>query len=274
MRRGNVLKTVNDDFRAAGVWSIVIHGLMFLIAFKLGDISGSKIPPPVVYSVTIEGGKKLGGISQAQKNNKTQIAPPKKVTEAPPPKKVVVPVKETKAVVKKTAEPAKSNVTVADPKAAKKPEVKPNKTVAKPPAKKEPSLADIDKELQKAVQRYQGESTDAGGSGFGAARLGGNGFGGGVTRPPEFFRYMNTLKSYIKSGWRWPDRNANLQVRIQIDIREDGEIVGLRKLISSGNVEFDDSGMRAVQLSNPVPPPPPSVYQYFKTVDITFDPRD
>ena len=131
----------------------------------------------------------------------------------------------------------------------------------------------VDKNYQQALQRYLGESGNAGGKGFGAAKLGGNGMGGGQVRPPEFFTYMKILEQHIKSGWRWNDTSAALVAQVQIEIEPDGKVrdVFLRK--GSGNSLYDDSIIRAVRKASPVPVPPDTVYQYFKSVLLTFDPR-
>ena len=220
--------------------------------------------PPVVYSVTIEAGKSLGGIQQtAKKETKEPPAPPKKVSGS-------VEVKPTEKQQKKDE---KAEISVRETKPAKKVETKPKEEKKPPKPVKTPSLSDINKQLDSALQRYLGESTAAGGKGFGAGQVGGKGMGGGAVRPPEFFRYRQLLESHVKEGWRWYDTNAALMAQVEFGISPEGELSDVRLAASSGNSEFDESALRAVRKASPVPAPPPAVYQFFKDVRMTFDPR-
>lgn len=291
----------SDEFKNAGlIFSLGTHVVLFLcLIFNFGSGWG-QFEQPVVYSVTIEGGKKLGGMSQVpDKNNKSQVAPPKNVSstqkkaeeqtkeEVKPEEKSVeekaVPLKkeepkiddkapvapiETPKVVepKKVQETPKEKTT--DPKkteAAKKPDLK------KPEAKKD-SQGDVNKKLDDALQRYLGESSNAGGSGFGAAAVGGNGMGGGVVRPPEFFAYLKKLEEYVKSGWVWSDTGGRPKAQVVFDIAPDGKISNVLITKGSGLRAYDDSVLSAIGKASPVPPPPPSVYQFFSSVRMTFDP--
>ena len=99
--------------------------------------------------------------------------------------------------------------------------------------------------------------------------------GGGVLRPPEFFTYTRLLEGYIKAGWRWPNRRQALVARVAMQLEPDGRVLNIELVSPSGNSEFDESVLRAVRKSSPVPPAPSSVYgKYFRNVTITFDPRE
>jgi colicin import membrane protein len=93
-------------------------------------------------------------------------------------------------------------------------------------------------------------------------------------RPPEFFVYEKIVRSRIKEAWRWYDTNTTLITQVAFEIDPDGRTTGVRITQSSGNSSFDDSVVRAVIKASPLPPPPESVYQFFKSVRVTFDPRD
>jgi colicin import membrane protein len=134
---------------------------------------------------------------------------------------------------------------------------------------------DIDKRLQSALQRYIGESTEAGGQGFGAGRVGGTGMGGGVVVPPEVIAYKKLILARIKDAWRWFDPNSSLINQVVFEIEADGRTKNVHVVKSSGNSGFDDSVIRAVMKASPLPPPPPNVYEkFFKSVRVTFDPRE
>ena len=256
-----------------------------MIYAAVGGLAG--LGAPVVYSVTLESGSKLGGKSQAPKENAKKSVPtpdvpqPKKKEEPEPepevedaevsiPKEKPTPKEKPKPTPKKE----KPKPTPKKEKPKEKPKVKP-KPKPKPKATpKRKSINDIDKALERAVKKYAGESTNAGGEGYGSTGAGGRGYGGGELRPPEFFRYRDILESHIKSGWRWHDPNSSLRAAVCFSLSETGQLSSIRLCSSSRDQKFDGSVTRAVQKANPVPPPPPSVYrQYFRSVRITFTPQ-
>ena len=297
--------------------------------------------PIVVYSVSVEGGKKLGGIQQVSKTGKKEpIVPYKKVEEqeAPAPKKEdtneeLVKIKEAEEKAKKEKElkekkekeeaeislkkkkeeeakkakeaeekakkeKAEKEKKAKEEAAKKAAEEKAKKEAAEKKAKEEAakkaaqnaknakpngvkggtgkadSTAALDTKLQKALQRYIGESSNAGGVGFGAAKITGeNGMGGGVVRPPEFFKYKEILEKHIKANWNWFDTSQPYKAQIQMSIDERGNITKYAIVTSSGNSRYDDSVLRAVQKATPVPPPPANVYEFFKDVRLTLEPQ-
>ena len=243
------------------------------------------LPEPVVYSVSIEPGKSLGGKSQLAKDDKpSEIAPVKNVkADSSPhedtkqdPKEVEKPVDDAEVSIaekRDTPQPAKPT-----PKATPKvtPKATPSSSSKANSKTKEKSDGDeVDKRLQAALQRYLGDSTDAGGKGFGAGRVGGKGMGGGEVRPPEFFKYRDILLARIKESWRWYDTSAAHITQIAFDMQPDGTAKNVRVVKGSGDSSFDESVVRAVIKASPFPAPPASVYEkYFKSVTTTFDPRE
>lgn len=248
----------------------------------------------IVYSVTLEGGKQIGGIGQlSQSDKKTPVAPPKNVSESSQELDQKKELQETKEAEQKVDDAEVSLAEKRKEEERKKRElerVEQEKKKAQEKKKKEEDEkkrkaeeakkkaaaqpADVSKDYQKALQRYLGESTEAGGKGFGAAKLGGNGMGGGVLRPPEFFTYRQILRNRVKSGWKWYNTSAALLANVAFAIAEDGTLSNVRIIQSSGNREYDDSVLRAVYKASPVPPPPQSVYEFFREVSMSFDPRE
>ncbi len=276
----------DDEFRLGLSVSVVAHvALAFIIFFRVFPDFGD-MPEPVVYSISIEGGKNLGGMSQVPKDDKpSPIAPMKNVAaetkqEAQPenevpkeePKKEVV--EDAEVSVAESKPTPKPTPPKATPKATPAP-TKKSDTATPSKTTKKSDGDEVDKSYQAAMQRYLGESSYAGGKGFGAARVGGSGMGGGVVRPPEFFTYEKIVRSRIKEAWRWYDTNSSRITVIAFEIEADGVIKNVRLVKSSGDSSYDDSVVRAAVKASPLPPPPPSVYeQYFKSVRITFDPRE
>ena len=264
------------------------HGLIALLFFRGYLISAHDLGKQTIYSVTLEGGESLGGISQVpDETKKSQAAPPKKTESQPEEVKEVkkeeaeVQIKEEKKeVVKEEKKVEKKEEKKEVKKEEKKVEEKPKETPKKveekkAEPKKQESGTDVNKKLQQAMQRYLGESSDAGGKGFGAGSLGpGKGMGGGTVMPPAFHRYKKLLQDKIKGGWRWYDTSAALMSEAVFDISAEGDISNVRISKGSGNYEFDQSVERAILKASPLPPPPPEVFVYFKSVRMIFDPKD
>ncbi len=269
--------------------SLIGHAAVAVVAivgFAFGGFGG--LPDPVIYSVTVEPGKALGGKSQLAKDDKPSPIAPVKNVKADSASKEKQEKPEEKPVEEKS--PENAEVSIADKKPTPQPSPKPTpkatpkvtskatpvakaKSDAKTKAKSDGD--EVDKRLQAAMQRYLGDSTDAGGKGFGAARVGGSGMGGGEIRPPEFFKYRDLLLARIKEAWRWYDVNASFITQIAFELAPDGTARNVRVVRSSGNATFDESVVRAVMKASPFPAPPVSVYaKYFKSVTTTFDPRE
>jgi colicin import membrane protein len=282
----------SEDYWRTGISaSLVGHVLLAILFFVKVFPDFGKVPEPVVYSISIEGGKNLGGMAQVPKDNKpSPIAPVKNVAAEAKPEVVTKPQPEKKTIEQQVDD---AEVSVAEKKPTPAPTAKPTPQKTPPPkvsptpvTKKSDQKArekevkksdgdDTDKRLQAALQRYLGESSDGGGKGFGAGRVGGSGMGGGVVRPPEFFIYEKVVRSRIKEAWRWYDTASTLITVIAFDIEPDGVIKNIKLVKTSGDSSYDESVLRAAAKASPLPSPPKSVYeQYFKSVRITFDPRE
>lgn len=129
----------------------------------------------------------------------------------------------------------------------------------------------LKKAIEKSASRYKGNSADAGGSGIGAAKIGGNDRGGGTLASVEFIRYRNALEAHIKGGWHWLAGTERLSAQVSVAILPDGVIQNAEILQSSGRSGFDESVLRAVYKASPVPAPPASLRDKFREVRIVFD---
>lgn len=265
-----------------GIYSSILGHVSIFVLAVFGLFGGwGDLPEPVVYSVTVEPGKSLGGKSQLakddkpspmspMKNVKAETSPEEQAKEKPVEEKPVDDAEVSVGEKKPTPQPTAKATPKATPKVTPTPSSK-----SKDKSKEKSSGDEVAKQLQAAMQRYTGDSTDAGGKGFGAGRVGGQGMGGGELRPPEFFRYRDLLLARIKESWRWYDVNANFITQIAFELQPDGTARNVRVVKGSGNPTFDESVIRAVMKASPFPAPPESVYtKYFKSVTTTFDPRE
>ncbi len=273
----------------------IVGIIAFVIAMERGSAINTR---QEVFSVTLEGGEKLGGFTQIPKDEKKHIAPaaseqlpssePEATKTAEPEQKeaeINKPSAVEEAAKLKLAE-EKKNEELKKAEEQKKKDEKEKKQ--KEELKKKQELDQQEKELEakkkkqrdklleKALKnakiRYEGESADAGGEGIGAAKLGGKGFGGGTLADPEFIAYMKLLDQLVHEKWNWLPGSDRLQATVEVYLQPDGQMSSVRIARPSGNSAFDDSVMRAVYGANPVPPPPPKFYETkFRVVTFSFD---
>ncbi len=287
------------------VFSLLLHLALIAVIF-LSPMLPSRVPPAPVYTVDLVGGEKIGGANLGTQLTPapTQAAKNREDLPAPEPKK------EVKKEVKKE-EPPKEEKTKAKPVEKKPPpeektvlrEKSKTEPVKKEPAKEtkketketkensktETASADSVRErlLQSAVDRAKtrteaaqkspkGEALSAGaGEGEGAAAIGAGGRGGpGIVRGMDFIIYQNRLLATIKENWAWVGQRSNLRVVVHFGVRETGEIVGLKIVQPSGDPSYDESVLRAVKKSSPLPAPPENYRKDFADVELTFRPRD
>jgi colicin import membrane protein len=139
------------------------------------------------------------------------------------------------------------------------------------------SAVDRAKARSEAQQKEtKGEVLSAGsGEGLGAAAIGAGGRGGpGILKGIDFIAYQNRMLATIKENWAWVGQRSNLRVVVHFGIRENGEIIGLKIVQPSGDPSYDESVLRAVKKSSPLPAPPESYRKDFADVELTFRPRD
>jgi colicin import membrane protein len=72
----------------------------------------------------------------------------------------------------------------------------------------------------------------------------------------------------------WVGQGSNLRVVVRYNIKENGEIFGLKVVQASGNASYDESVIRAVNKSSPLPVPPEAVRKDFADVELTVRPED
>ena len=280
------------------LFSLILHGI-FVAALFIASFLPSSTPPEVpVYVVDLVGGEKIGGM----KLGTEMRSPPEPAAKAPEPTPAAsAPVpkpevkKETpeksKPIEKKAAEEKK--IVIKD---KTKPEpAKPDSALAKKEpakemkeeAKSESASADSVRErlLQAAVDRAKSrensqkpvkDALSAGaGEGEGAAGLGPGGRGGpGIVKGMDFIIYQNRMLGTIKDNWTWVGQRSNLKVVVHFGVKETGEIVGLKIVQPSGDPSYDESVLRAVKKSSPLPAPPESYRKDFADVELTFRPSD
>ncbi len=298
--------------------SLTVHVLGAVLAVLIWEhkaATATKVPE--VFTVTLEGGEKLGGITQIPKDGAKTRKPLLDIDASP----MDEPAKSSKGVKDKTTTAADEKLpeksltapsVVDDPekllaekrkleeqerlkkqqeKEKKLQEIKKKEEEAKRKEEEELKREAADKkkkeeddkkardrqlaEITKQIRsRYAGESYNAGGTGFGAARLGGTGMGGGTLAPAEKIAYADQLQQHVKTGWHWLPGGNKMRALVRVRILPSGHIQDVQLEESSGNNNFDDSVVRAVRKASPVPPPPEKYANDFSDVRFWFDSQE
>jgi len=264
--------------------SFLLHAALIVCLFLSPWLPSDKVPIHPVYTVDLIGGEKIGKV-----NFGTELSAPPKETPQRSETKAAPAIAETKKEIKEEKRIAQEEKIALKEKTKTEPAKKEPVKEAKEDAKSESASADSVRErlLQSAVERAKirtesgqktskGEVLSAGsGEGEGAAAIGAGGRGGpGIVKGIDFIAYQNRMLSTIKDNWAWVGQRTNLRVVVQFGIRENGDIVGLKIVAPSGDPSYDESVLRALKKSSPLPAPPESYRKDFADVELTFRPRD
>lgn len=249
------------------VLSVFFHLAAFSLIFVVPN-SGPNIrfPSGTVYEVNLvemPGGKPQGTSgAAAPKVAKVEKAPPKEV----PARRVEEVKREEKPLViaKKTVEKTAPPV--------EKPKVSPNELLEKALSKIEKKVKTENPDhLSSAISRLQARVGSGAGSGAGGPSAGGQGaFGGPMAL------YQMEVEARIKSNWSYPIamENQHLEAVVVLLVKQDGTIMKTRLERRSANVLFDESVMKAVERSNPLPPFPEGYRKSHDELEITFNLKD
>lgn len=215
--------------------------------------------------------------------------PKPKVEPKPPPKAEAKP--EAKPVSK--PEPPKA-VAKAEPKPDAKVEPKPAaradaaKSATAAPPKPVTSTgrtagaagAGTDDAYAKMAERWF-KTQDGGGlggterGGSGPIGSGGEGpGGGGQVVGLDFLAYQQRVITTVKSQWVNVVQRPGLVATVRFNIAPDGAVSGAQLVRSSGNAGYDQSVLRAVEVSSPLPRPPARYVTEFSEFEINFESQE
>ena len=272
-------------------FSLIVHVGLALLIIIAPFTSSPRLPTTPIYTVDLVGGERIGRTSFG-----TELSGPAKndvkAAEAPAP--IAVPKKE---VPQEKAEKTK----VAEKKIVDDDHVLLREKAKKEPTKKEPTKESKDEDraetasadsvrerlINSAAERAsagtgaaqkssKGDPLSTGaGEGVGGSALGANGRGGpGIVKGMDYVIYQNRMLSTIKNNWVWVGPRSKIKVVVQFNIKDSGEIVGLKIAQSSGNSSYDDSVLRAVRKSSPLPALTENIRNGFSEVELAFRPED
>jgi colicin import membrane protein len=167
---------------------------------------------------------------------------------------------------------AKKTVEKAAPQ-PEKPKVSPMEQVNKAISKIEKKVKSENSDhLNTAISRLQAKAQSGGGGVQGGGMEGGGlGAGGG-----PMALYQMEVEAKIKSNWSYPiamDKQQLEAVAVLL-VRQDGTITKTRLEKRSSSTLFDESVLKAIERSNPLPPFPESYRKSYDELEITFNLKD
>jgi len=271
-------------------FSFLFHGALIVALFVVPFLPDRSRPSYPIYTVDLVGGEKIGGNNlgtELAPASVSKAAPTKTAEQVPPPQETKQETKKEKPKPIEKAAPAEEKVALKEAAKKEPPKKEPTKDTKSEPKTDESALDRVRERLiQSAVERARsrtegaqnpskGDAISSGpGEGEGAAALGPGGRGGGVVKGMEFIIYQNQMLSSIKDNWAWVGQKSNLKVVVHFSIKDSGEITGLKIVQPSGDPSYDESVLRAVKKSSPLPPPPEGSRKDFADVELTFRPKD
>ncbi|MBN2061258.1 MAG: TonB family protein, partial [Deltaproteobacteria bacterium] len=271
-----LLMESSDNFMDNGwsrmlVLSLFFHLSVFAVIMFVPGALPSGTTRGIVYEVNLVEMPASGG-SADQKGTSTTVEG--KGMTIPEPKK---------------DSPAK-RIAVPTPKKEEKPLIVAKRTVTKesnPVKKPEPKVSSsqlIDRaisNIEKKVKSKEGDHVDkaisalekkAGSDGaFGAGPSAGA--GGSLTGLPIRL-YQMEVEYWIKSKWSYPvsvESGKKLEATVILDVKDDGSILDTRLTKKSGDSIFDQSVLKAIERSNPLPPFPEVIRKSHEEFEINFN---
>lgn len=285
------------------VVSLAAHAAIFAVALILSRVVPQRqLVSAPVYTVDLIGGERIG-----RANLGTELTAPGRGASKTTVEKALAepaPAKAAKEKSEKTEKPKAAEKKSADDDKLilkEKTKAEPTKNATKKDAAKETQKEEAQSEttadsvrerlMKSAAERAgsrtegatkgtgaatKGEQLSAGtGQGDGAAALGPGGRGGpGIVKGMDYVIYQNRLITTIRNNWVWVGPRSKIKVVVQFNIKDNGEITGLKIVQSSGNASYDDSVLRAVRKSSPLPPLTESIRSGFSEVELAFRPED
>jgi colicin import membrane protein len=260
---------VEIKWRPMVIVSVLFHLALFLVLFFIPESFSTRMSlGSVVYEVDLVempgSGPPRKSISAKQKGEVNAVIP--KETKARRIEAETRKQEKPLVIAKKTAE--------KDVPAEKKPEVSPSELIDKAISKIERNVKSeehLEQALSKVEHRVNEEQAAKGPGPEEAAKTGG-GIPGTVMQI-----YLMEVEHLIKSNWAYPaamERKKDLEAIVVLTVQSDGSITQTKFEKRSSSPLFDDTVMKAVERSNPLPPFPGGYNRSYDEFEINFNLKD
>ena len=251
------------------VISVLFHLAIFSVVLFVPEAMPTKRFEGVVYSVNLvemPAGKDLKvGKSRITtgKKGKSIVKPDTRAKRIQQPKKKKKPLVVAKRTIK------------AEKTRARKPEVSPSKLIEKAISKiekkakpEEVAKKNEEDHLETAIDKLESELRSPKGSGLRGGRA--------ISGIPIQI-YQMEVENRIKGNWSYPvalRSKKDLEAVVVVVVRRDGTILDTEMKKGSADAVFDESVMRAVRRSDPLPPFPEGYKKSHDEIEINFNLKD
>ncbi len=252
------------------VSSIFLHLFIFSAFIFVPESFPTKKPyAGIVYNVRLVdmprgGGKSGGGPRPAKKPAKKSSG--KVIKKTAPTKRIAAPEKKAKPVViaKRTLQKETAKV--------KKPEASPSKQIDQAISRIERKVqkedkGHVDQAIARIEQKAKGSEDTAATQGRGGLTPGGM----------PMMIYRMEVEERIKSNWSYPvalDNQKDIEAVLVLVVKRDGTILKKRFEKRSERTIFDESVIKAIEKSDPLPPFPEGYRKSHEELIISFNLRD
>lgn len=89
--------------------------------------------------------------------------------------------------------------------------------------------------------------------------------------------YQMEVETRIKGNWSYPvalQDSRNLEAIVIVEVKENGTILKSRFIQRSSNAMFDESVLKAIERSDPLPPFPEGYGRSYDEIEIRFNLND
>lgn len=249
------------------VLSAFLHLFIFSAFLFVPESFPTKKPyAGIVYDVRLVdmprgGGAKSGGARSSKKSGK------KVVKKATPTKRITAPKKKAKPVVIAKRTLKKETAKIEKPKASPSKLIDQAISKIERKVKKEDKGQHVDQAIAKLEQRAKGSEETGAPQGRGGVASGGM----------PMMIYRAEAEEWIKSNWSYPvalDSQKDLEAVVVLMVKRDGSILKNHFEKRSSRTIFDESVMKAIERSDPLPPFPEGYRKSHEEFIISFNLKD
>ncbi|MCP4665817.1 MAG: hypothetical protein GY849_05585 [Deltaproteobacteria bacterium] len=245
----------------------VFHAALFSLIFFVPESIPTRRMGSTVYEVDLVAEPARGKRSRARESAATRIEKGLPLSKEDTPAKLIRrPEKQDEKPVnigKKTVKPKKKKARKAKP----------------PPSRFRQALAKIERKVKaeekdpvgRTIARLESDMKSAAGKGDGT---------GDAPMGFAMNMYRVAVKDKIKGNWSYPvtlggsKNQKDLVAIVVVRAKKDGTIMKSWFMKKSSNAVFDESVLRAIERSDPLPPFPEGYRRSFEEIEINFNLRD
>jgi colicin import membrane protein len=257
------------------VVSVVLHLAVLSAAIFLSGAFQSKEIEDIVYEVDLvslpSSAPQQQTVAASNPESIVQKSEPVKKAVAVEEKKIPIPVEKTpakKPAVKKE-ETSATNVDAAIARLQKKVKAEGSEQLDQAISNLEKKNKSEEGHLSGALARLQSKT--------GGASSKESASGTGVIGSLAMRIYQENVKSYVQNNWTYPTALQNkkdLEVILLLKVREDGTILETKVIQKSKDSVFDQSVLKAIERSNPIPPFPEGYEKSYEEFKFRFTLKD